>query len=68
MKSSDLRSRIETESELIRMCIEAATESGDAVEAWRRQRRPLERMPSLLAGALLHRLLHRRLLFPSLLE
>ncbi|CDP12152.1 unnamed protein product [Coffea canephora] len=68
MKSSDLRSRIETESELIRMCIEAATESGNAVEAWRRQRRTLERMPSLLAGALLHRLLHRRLLFPSLLE
>ncbi|CAI9094299.1 OLC1v1030019C7 [Oldenlandia corymbosa var. corymbosa] len=56
------------DSRLIQMCIEAAAESSDAVEAWRRQRRTLERMPSLLAEALLHRLLHRGLLFPSLLE
>ncbi|KAL3499227.1 hypothetical protein ACH5RR_038320 [Cinchona calisaya] len=64
----DVRSRMESESELIAMCVETATESGDTVEAWRRQRRSLERMPSQLAEALLHRLLHRRLLFPSLLE
>ncbi|KAL3844482.1 hypothetical protein ACJIZ3_001885 [Penstemon smallii] len=56
------------ESKLVRMCIEAATESGAAVEKWRRQRRTLERMPSHLAEALLHHLLRRRLLFPSLLE
>ncbi|KAK6137283.1 hypothetical protein DH2020_028975 [Rehmannia glutinosa] len=56
------------ESLLVRMCLEAATESADAVEKWRRQRRTLERMPSHLAEALLRYLLHRRLLFPSLLE
>ncbi|KAG8375102.1 hypothetical protein BUALT_Bualt10G0065400 [Buddleja alternifolia] len=56
------------ESELVRMCIEAATESAAAVEKWRRQRRTLERMPSHLAEALLRHLLRRRLLFPSLLE
>lgn len=55
-------------SKLVSMCIEAATESAAAVETWRRQRRTLERMPSHLADALLHRLLRRRLLFPSLLE
>ncbi|KAL6556440.1 hypothetical protein OROGR_005728 [Orobanche gracilis] len=56
------------ESLLVRMCIEAATESADAVEMWRRQRRTLERMPPHLADALLRSLLDRRLLFPSLLE
>ncbi|KAL2550992.1 Leucine-rich repeat (LRR) family protein [Forsythia ovata] len=55
-------------SQLVSMCIEVATESAVAVETWRRQRRTLERMPSHLADALLHRLLRRRLLFPSLLE
>ncbi|KAL6564811.1 hypothetical protein OROMI_016261 [Orobanche minor] len=56
------------ESLLVRMCIEAATESADAVEKWRRQRRTLERMPSHLDDALLRSLLGHRLLFPSLLE
>ncbi|KAI3468614.1 hypothetical protein Pfo_025277 [Paulownia fortunei] len=56
------------ESLLVRMCIEAATESAAAVEKWRRQRRTLERMPSHLAEALLRHLLRRRQLFPSLLE
>ncbi|KAL6541315.1 hypothetical protein OROHE_011023 [Orobanche hederae] len=56
------------ESLLVRMCIEAATESADAVEKWRRQRRTLERMPSHLDDALLRSLLGRRLLFPSLLD
>ncbi|KAL2236704.1 uncharacterized protein LOC105179139 [Sesamum indicum] len=56
------------ESFLVRMCIEAATESAAAVEKWRRQRRTLESMPSHLAEALLRHLLRRRLLFPSLLE
>ncbi|XP_042039168.1 uncharacterized protein LOC121784951 [Salvia splendens] len=53
---------------LERMCIDAATESADAVDKWRRQRRTLQRMPSHLAEALLRRLLQRRLLYPSLLE
>ncbi|XP_057802636.1 uncharacterized protein LOC131017917 isoform X1 [Salvia miltiorrhiza] len=56
------------ESLLVRMCIEAATESAVAVDKWRRQRRTLERMPSHLAEALLRHLLHRRMLYPSLLE
>ncbi|KAL6554755.1 hypothetical protein OROHE_007494 [Orobanche hederae] len=56
------------ESLLVRMCIEAETESADAVEKWRRQRRTLERMPSHLDDALLRSLLGRRLLFPSLLD
>ncbi|KAG5593350.1 hypothetical protein H5410_043864 [Solanum commersonii] len=56
------------DSQLVEMCMESATESLDAVEAWRRQRRTLEMMPSQLAEALLHRLLRRRLLFPSLLD
>ncbi|KAK9072962.1 hypothetical protein SSX86_009398 [Deinandra increscens subsp. villosa] len=58
----------ELQSPLVRLCIEAATQSGDAVETWRRQRRTLERLPSQLAQALIHRLLCRRLLYPSLLE
>nr|GME06784.1 toll-like receptor 13 [Ipomoea batatas] len=59
---------VKIDSQLVRMCIEAATESRDAIEAWRRQRRTLERLPSQLADVLFHRLLRRRLLFPSLLE
>ncbi|KAD5508248.1 hypothetical protein E3N88_15951 [Mikania micrantha] len=58
----------ELESPLVRLCIEKATQSGDAVETWRRQRRTLERLPPQLAGSLLHRLHRRRLLYPSLLE
>ncbi|CAM8985620.1 unnamed protein product [Rhodiola kirilowii] len=56
------------DSQLLQLCIEAASESPTAIEKWRRQRRTLERLPSHLAEALLHRLLHRRLLQPSLLE
>ncbi|KAG6409358.1 hypothetical protein SASPL_127397 [Salvia splendens] len=52
------------ESLLVRMCIDAATESAVAVDKWRTQRRTLERMPSRLAEALLQ----RRMLYPSLLE
>ncbi|KAJ4956574.1 hypothetical protein NE237_013357 [Protea cynaroides] len=59
---------MEVDSGLVRLCIEAATESGSSVEKWRRQRRTLERLPTQLAEALLRRLLHRRLLLPSLLE
>ncbi|PSS04242.1 Toll-like receptor 13 [Actinidia chinensis var. chinensis] len=59
---------IKDDSRLVCLCIEAASQSGAAVESWRRQRRTLERMPSHLTGALLHGLLRRRLLYPSLLE
>ncbi|KAF2313447.1 hypothetical protein GH714_011054 [Hevea brasiliensis] len=59
---------METETRLVRICIEAACETRESVEKWRRQRRTLERIPSPLADAMLRRLLHRRLLFPSLLE
>ncbi|XP_002509956.2 leucine-rich repeat receptor-like serine/threonine-protein kinase SKM1 [Ricinus communis] len=59
---------METESQLVRLCIEAACESRESIDKWRRQRRTLERLPSPLADILLRRLLHRRLLFPSLLE
>ncbi|XP_047337394.1 toll-like receptor 13 isoform X2 [Impatiens glandulifera] len=58
----------EEQSPLVRLCIEAATESKDAIDAWKMQRRTLERMPSQLIDILLHRLLHRRILYPSLLE
>ncbi|KNA13231.1 hypothetical protein SOVF_118760 [Spinacia oleracea] len=58
----------EIDSRLAKMCIDTATHSSDAVEKWRMQRRSLQRLPSPLASALLHRLLRRRLLFPSLLE
>ncbi|KAL6533587.1 hypothetical protein OROHE_013420 [Orobanche hederae] len=69
MKARSRLKNVESmDSLLVRMCIEAATESADAVEKWRRQRRTLERMPSHLADALLRSLLVRRLLFPSLLE
>lgn len=63
-----LKILVSMESLLVRKCLEAATESPAAVEKWRRQRRTLERMPSHLAETLLHYLLRRRLLFPSLLE
>lgn len=59
---------METESTLINMCVAAATESQQAVEKWRKQRRSLERLPSHLADSLVLRLVRRRLLFPSLLE
>ncbi|XP_065858674.1 uncharacterized protein [Euphorbia lathyris] len=59
---------MESESRLVRMCIEVACQSKETVEIWRRQRRILERIPSPLADAILRRLLERRLLFPSLLE
>ncbi|XP_048422615.1 uncharacterized protein LOC103938176 isoform X2 [Pyrus x bretschneideri] len=54
--------------ELVELCIQAASESRDSVEKWRRQRRSLERLPPQLADSLLRRLISRRLLFPSLLE
>ncbi|KAI7990075.1 Internalin I [Camellia lanceoleosa] len=59
---------IELDSHLVHLCLKAASQSRDAVESWRRQRRTLERMPSHLSAALFRRLLRRRLLFPSLLE
>ncbi|GAB2219962.1 hypothetical protein Drorol1_Dr00007603 [Drosera rotundifolia] len=59
---------IESETSLVFLCIDAASQSKAAVDRWRRQHRSLERLPSHLAEALLHRLLRRRLLFPSLLE
>ncbi|KAL6537697.1 hypothetical protein OROHE_012324 [Orobanche hederae] len=67
-RRSRLKNVESMESLLVRICIEAATESADAVEKWRRQRRTLERMPSHLDDALLRSLLGRRLLFPSLLD
>ncbi|KAH9625421.1 hypothetical protein KSS87_011907 [Heliosperma pusillum] len=59
---------MEVDSCLVKLCIEAATVNRDAVDTWRLQRRSLNRLPSPLAAALLHRLLRRRLLSPSLLE
>ncbi|KAJ7945040.1 putative F-box/LRR protein [Quillaja saponaria] len=59
---------MEANSQLVRICIKAACESSESVEKWRRQKRSLERLPSHLADALLHGLLSRRLLYPSLLE
>ncbi|CAN8230808.1 unnamed protein product [Cochlearia groenlandica] len=59
---------MEKESPLVRLCLEEASKSGEAVQLWRLQRRTLARMPSPLADDLLRRLLLRRLLFPSLLE
>uniref|UniRef100_A0A0D9WDV7 Disease resistance R13L4/SHOC-2-like LRR domain-containing protein n=1 Tax=Leersia perrieri TaxID=77586 RepID=A0A0D9WDV7_9ORYZ len=56
------------ETRLVDRCIDAAARSASTVEAWRRQRRSLERLPAHLADALLRRLAARRLLFPSLLE
>ncbi|KAF5792838.1 hypothetical protein HanRHA438_Chr09g0422761 [Helianthus annuus] len=51
------------ESHLVRLCIEAATQSVYPVETWRRQRRTFERLPSQLAEPLLHRLCHRSIKF-----
>ncbi|KAB1209884.1 F-box/LRR-repeat protein 16 [Morella rubra] len=62
------RARERMESGLVGLCIEAACQSKESVEKWRRQRRSLERLPSHLADALLRRLLCRRLLYPSLLD
>ncbi|XP_020165607.1 uncharacterized protein [Aegilops tauschii subsp. strangulata] len=56
------------EPRLVDRCIDAAARCRASVEAWRRQRRSLERLPGQLADALLSRLAARRLLFPSLLE
>ncbi|KAK7318110.1 hypothetical protein RJT34_02808 [Clitoria ternatea] len=56
------------ESGLVGLCIEAACESRECVEKWRMQRRTLHHLPSQLADSLLHRLITRRLLHPSLLE
>ncbi|KAL6619563.1 hypothetical protein ACP70R_034702 [Stipagrostis hirtigluma subsp. patula] len=56
------------EKSLVDRCIDAAARGAVTVEAWRRQRRSLERLPAQLADALLRRLAARRLLFPSLLE
>ncbi|KAF7828147.1 putative adenylate cyclase regulatory protein isoform X1 [Senna tora] len=54
--------------DLVSLCMEAACESRDSVDKWRRQKRSLERLPSPLADDLLRRLHTRRLLYPSLLE
>jgi hypothetical protein len=56
------------EKRLVDRCIDAAARGPATVEAWRRQRRSLERLPGPLADELLRRLAARRLLFPSLLE
>ncbi|XP_050377535.1 receptor-like protein 53 [Argentina anserina] len=56
------------ETQLVELCLNAACESRDSVDKWRRQRRSLEHLPSQLADSLLRRLISRRLLFPSLLE
>ncbi|KAF8725545.1 hypothetical protein HU200_020078 [Digitaria exilis] len=53
---------------LVDRCIDAAARDAATVEAWRRQRRSLERLPAPLADALFRRLAERRLLFPSLIE
>ncbi|KAJ1408213.1 hypothetical protein SESBI_23749 [Sesbania bispinosa] len=47
---------MKSESELVGLCIEAACESRESVEKWRRQKRTLDRLPSPLADALLRRL------------
>ncbi|KAI3907053.1 hypothetical protein MKX01_027954 [Papaver californicum] len=59
---------METKKDLVWLCMEAATESKESIETWRRQRRTLENMPNQLSQSLLHRLLQRKLLTPSLLE
>ena len=66
--SSELRDAFKLYDPSIMMGIEATCENRESVEKWQRQRRSLERLPSHLAYALLHRLIHHRLLFPSLLE
>ncbi|XP_057752786.1 uncharacterized protein LOC130970653 isoform X1 [Arachis stenosperma] len=57
-----------SESELVRLCIEAACESRESIQKWRMQRRTLDHLPSHLADGLIRRLVSRRLLYPSLLE
>ncbi|PNT71614.1 uncharacterized protein LOC100844673 isoform X2 [Brachypodium distachyon] len=57
-----------SETRLVDRCIDAAARGPATVDAWRRQRRSLERLPGQLADALLQRLAARRLLSPSLLE
>ena len=66
--SSELHDAFKLYDPSILMGIEATCENRESVKKWQRQRRSLERLPSHLADALLHRLIHRRLLFPSLLE
>ena len=66
--SSELRDAFKLYDLSIMMGIEATCENRESVEKWQWQRRSLERLPSHLAYALLHRLIHHRLLFPSLLE
>ncbi|KAK1564354.1 hypothetical protein Q3G72_001371 [Acer saccharum] len=58
----------EKQKKLVSLCIEAACESRESVEKWRRQKRSLEKLPSHLADSLFRHLRRRRLLFPSLLE
>ncbi|KAL8138947.1 hypothetical protein V2J09_004948 [Rumex salicifolius] len=62
------REELKVDSMLVRLSIEAACASSESVERWRMQRRTLERLPSPIAEALFHRLLHQRLIYPSLLE
>ncbi|XP_027191680.1 uncharacterized protein [Cicer arietinum] len=57
-----------SETELVELCIHAACKNRETVNKWRLQRRSLDRLPSPLADALLRRLITRRLLYPSLLE
>jgi len=56
------------ELRLVDRGIDEAARDAATVEAWRRQRRSLERLPAPLADALFRRLAARRVLFPSLLE
>ncbi|MCO5557632.1 hypothetical protein L7F22_011199 [Adiantum nelumboides] len=53
---------------LVELCIDVACESKESVQAWRRQTRTLEGLPSHLAHSIFHRLLHSGLLNPPLLE
>ncbi|KAJ7296604.1 hypothetical protein O6H91_Y112600 [Diphasiastrum complanatum] len=53
---------------LVNMCLKVACQSKQNVNAWRRQRRTLERMPAHLAEPLLHQLYHNHLLSAPLLE
>ncbi|KAH7288022.1 hypothetical protein KP509_31G008000 [Ceratopteris richardii] len=53
---------------LVEMCLNAACESKESVQTWRKQIRTLERLPAHLAHPLFHRLLHSGLLNPPLLE
>ena len=66
--SSELRNAFKLYDPSILMGIEATCENRESVEKWQRQRRSLERLPSHLADALLHCLIHHHLLFPSLLK